>query len=232
MRVKFIWFFFLVPMLATGQPKIYVSVVAGTYLMSDMKDFQKQHASMGLLPLKIVSSFPPSLQAEAGFAYGLYDGEKTIGGYVNYAFTHGRMHYADYSGDLEYNLDLKRVGLGFRGTHRIAKGLSIYAKLGFSVTTLDLNGQTLLANGALSEDSETFDAYGLTFEPGLQWEYPYKRFTFYVNGGFEVSANGKTMYDDEAYLVDNSEDPVKIDWTGARLGVGIMFRLTKGTHEE
>ena len=228
MKIKVILFVLLIPMMARTQPRVYLSGVAGTYLMSDMRAFQKElHKSAGFLPMKIVSSFPSSLQAEAGLVYSLYEGEKTIGGYVNYAYTRGRMYYADYSGSATNDLDLMRIGLGARVARRITEQLSTYAKLGLSVTMLDINFETVLGDNAVEEGNESFYAYGATFEPGLQWEYPYKRFAFYINGGFEINLNGKTMYDAESYLIDSNNDPVKVDWTGVRLGVGLMFRLKK-----
>jgi hypothetical protein len=228
MKINIILFVLLIPMTARTQPRVYLSGVAGTYLMSDMKAFQKQlHESADFLPLKIVSSFPASFQGEAGLVYGLDEGKKTIGGYVNYAYTRGRMHYADYSGSATYDLDLMRIGFGVRGTQRIIKHLSAYAKLGLCVTLLDINSEIVVGDNPADEDNESFHALGVAVEPGLQWEYPYKRFSFYVNGGFEINLNGKTMYDGDSHLIDSDNNPVKIDWTGVRLGVGVMFRLMK-----
>ena len=55
---------------AIAQSKLYISAVAGTYRMSDMKAFQEElRESADFLPMEIVSSFPPSLQADAALAY-------------------------------------------------------------------------------------------------------------------------------------------------------------------
>ena len=212
---------------AIAQSKLYISAVAGTYRMSDMKAFQEElRESADFLPMEIVSSFPPSLQADAALAYSIDKEKKTIGGYVNYTFTRGRIHYADFSGSVRTDLSLTRVGLGARGTQKIDKGFSAYAKFGLCVSMLDLNLETKVGDD-VEEDGESFNAFGVTFEPGVQWQYPRKHFTFFVNGGFELNVNGKTKYDSQSYLIDNNNDPVLIDWTGFRLAVGIMLQSKK-----
>jgi hypothetical protein len=216
------------PFFLFAQRTIYIRAIAGNYRMKDMKAIQNEIKSdirSSGIPVKAVSSFPISIQGEIGMDFTVYDSklrEYIIGGFINYAITEGRIHYADYSGSVSAVQNLNRIALGFKAAKNIYHDFDVYGKVGAHYTSYKLRIKTTLQNGKPDDEEIEFNASGLFFEPGIQWNKTIRQFRFIINAGYEVNVNSKTMYGD-SYLQDNEENPVKIDWSGFRLGSGIAF---------
>ena len=219
-----------------AQENIYIRAVFGTYQMQDLKDFQEEMLSdfqNELIPVKIVSAFPASLQVEAGMDFPTK--RYTLGFLANYAITSGRLHYSDYSGETFAEQNLNRISIGIKGSTPIARHLDLYAKVSGGLSSLNLNFETHV-NGASSDAKEEIDfkAMGVSVEPGMIWQVPFQKFLFSISGGYELNFNGKTNFEKlgaHTYLVNGSSEPVSIDWSGMRLSVGIAFVLNGKSFE-
>jgi len=226
-RIGILFLLFL-PTIVFSQKRIYASAIVGTYQMSDMKKFQEELVKGSYtVPLKIVSSFPASLQCELGV--DSRDSQYTKGAFISYAVTNGRFHYADYSGSVLGKLYFQRVMAGLKGMISLEHyNLHVYGKLGFCATFLDISYASGLTGGTMSSDDLKFTSFGGSVEPGLQWEYPVKRFTFCAHAGYELNFNGKLKYTeaDKAYLVDQSGQSVRGDWSGVRCALSVAYHIS------
>ena len=221
---------------AVAQENIYVRAVYGTYQMRDLKEFQEEMLSdfqNDLLPVKIVSAFPASLQLEAGMDFTTK--RYTLGFFANYAITSGKLHYSDYSGETFAEQNLNRISIGIKGSTPIARHLDLYAKVSGGLSSLNLNFETHI-NGASSGAKEEVDfkAMGVSVEPGMIWQVPFQKFLFSISGGYELNFNGKTKFEElssDTYLVNDNNEPVSIDWSGMRVSVGIAYVLKGSSFE-
>jgi hypothetical protein len=215
---------------AFAQENIYIRAVYGTYQMQDLKDFQEEMLSdfqNNLIPVKIVSAFPASLQVEAGMDFPTK--RYTFGFLANYAVTSGKLHYSDYSGETFAEQNLNRISIGVKGSTPIARYLDLYAKVSGGLSSLNLNFETHINGGSSDAKEEiSFKAIGVSVEPGMIYQVPFRNFLFSVSGGYEFNFNGKTKFEElgaDTYLVNDNNEPVSIDWSGMRLSVGVAFVL-------
>lgn len=117
-----------------AQKILYGNVTVGSYRMSDLKHKQKELASdyaHSGVPVKIISSFPMSLQGEPGMDFTIHDAllrPYHIGGFVNFAVTTARLNYTDYSGSVDLTQDLIRLVLGAKGWYDLMENLDLYGK--------------------------------------------------------------------------------------------------------
>jgi hypothetical protein len=84
---------------------------------------------------------------------------------------------------------------------------------------------TTLHGAGSNEDDDTFTAAGLVLEPGIHWTKVHHRFSFTSHAGYELNINGKTWHGENSYLINDDGDPVMLDWSGFRLGIGVAFSL-------
>jgi opacity protein-like surface antigen len=221
----------LLPAISVAQTTLYIKATAGNYWMNDIKKNQEEFKTDLLnsdIPVKEITSFPPSIQGELGVDFTIHDKQLRhylLGGFINYTVTEGRLNYSDYSGSLDIIHNLKRVAIGMKGMHDIQNNFSIYGKIGVSLNQLEIKSNVSLQSSGLSEEAYHFNSMGLAVEPGIQWTKMFHRTSFFAYSGYELNLNGKTKRTEESYLIDNSGDPVFIDWSGFRLGIGVSFSL-------
>jgi hypothetical protein len=219
------------PFVCLAQKSIYMKAVAGNYWMGDMKGFLDELRKDFVLPTKTVNNFSMSVQGEVGLDYKIVNrflDEYTVGGFLNYAITRGRANYTDYSGSADLYNDLWRIQIGARGLHPINEQFSIYGKVGLCLSSLKIRSAVALHGSGSESDEVSFDAYGFTLEPGIQWRKTvYRKIILMGNFGYELNVNSKTNYDGDSWLIDTNDDPVRLDWSGFRLGVGVGLSLEK-----
>ncbi|SHG53780.1 hypothetical protein SAMN04488109_0722 [Chryseolinea serpens] len=228
MKSLVLFFLLCLSFWSTAQSRLYGSVIAGTYQMGDMKALQRDIRDGYIregIPVKSVTSFSASLQGELGYEIRLR--KITLGGFVNYAMTEGRIAYADYSGAMAATQQLKRVALGVKFMRDLGHHLHLYGKLGVCKTFLDIKSETNFSTGHSYGNGYSFDAVGATFEPGVEWEHDVKRFTFFAQAGYEINVNGKTKYDDNIYLENSNNEAIHVNWSGVRVAIGTAFWLRK-----
>lgn len=215
-----------------AQDRIYLSGTVGTYSMKMMKDFQDDVAkSMDdeNIQLKPVIEFPMSLQVSGGFLRSLNE-NNYAGGYINYAFTKGRLHYSDYSGETYFDQFVRRAVLGAEFRNSSQSGWYFYLRVGFDYSWLKLVSGTEISGGGKAENSSSFYSIGVDAEPGFGWEHTvYKQFAIGFNAGFDINYQGKTFFseDHNAYLLDGHGDAIKLSWSGARVGLAVTYVIGK-----
>jgi hypothetical protein len=221
---------FLSPIVCIGQSKVYFQAVAGNYAMREMKQFQTDlnddFWSSGFAT-KVVSDFPKSLQVTVGYDKMLSSEKYSIGGFLNYGLTKGRLHYGDYSGQIYADQNVSRLQIGARGSASIAGTFAFYSNIGFNYTKLDLELNSIIYNGSSVNNDHKFHSIGINLEPGFCWSYNYKKLISSLQVGYEINVQGKTVYqeDKQSVLINGSGEKVAIDWSGFRLGIGLGYRL-------
>jgi hypothetical protein len=214
-----------------AQSNIYLGGILGHYAMGDMKKFQdvqlsELFASTGLKTAKELE-FPISLQAEVGFDQWL-NSNNSLGVFLNYSVTNGRLGYSDYSGGLTsaQNLSRSLIGVKFQGT--ISDRLGYYLKVGWSYSKLKLDYSQNIIGAGQNNSSVEFHSQGAVIQPGLYKDlFLTKKFYFQIQAGYEINLQGATLLDSDpnAYLIDKTGKKILIDWSGFRLGLlmGLHF---------
>lgn len=204
-----------------AQPLVYLKAIAGTYKMEEMKSLQKEMVSnfqQGGVETKINSSFPTSIQGDAGMDF---QGKSfSIGFLLNYSSTKGRIS----GNNIVAEQNLLRLMVGVKGSKKIYKNFSLYSKIGINYSQLDIKS----AGGQASNGENTFASNGFSIEPGLAWKYSYHRFKLLADLGYELNANFvMTSKDvDNTYMANYKYELAgsrKADWSGLRLGIGVAF---------
>lgn len=201
---------------------IYIKAIGGMYDMGDMKTYLElaaaQNTSNGR-PTSVASEFPFSVQAEVGLDFETKR-NFAFGPWVNYTQAKGELTYSSSINAAPETIGyyLTRFSAGARVSKNVYKDLGIYSKLGFNAVALEVtsSGAKYVTNGAM-------------FELGCQWKYVYRRFKLITNFGYEVGLGG-VLRDNESYdsdLTNTQDEPVKANWNGLRIGMGIGFSLTK-----
>jgi hypothetical protein len=200
-----------------GQTQFYFNVTQGNFWMPDLRrlqnDIQLQAASAGL-GLKITQSFPISPLYCLGVdrVVGAKK-EYTLGGFLLGGVTKGIIG--------ENTQYVTRFAGGVRGSKKLKKGFSVYSKLGFNFSLLQLNFEILQYATSPQIPQFTFYSYGVFLEPGASWQGSWKRLFIRGDLGYEVNIQGKSLYREntDQYLLDRSGNKVIMDWSGFRLGV-------------
>lgn len=221
---------FVFPVTGWSQGKVFVAGTVGQYSMGMMKELQEEiqqeiEDENGNIILKPVSEFPVSLQIDAGYMVRVND-NVFAGGFANYAYTKGRLHYSDYSGETYIDLDVHRILAGAEWERELSHRFSFYAKLGFNYSMLRIVSYTGISNVGSSKESIDFQSFGGSTECGFGWTYTFlERFGLGIRAGYELNLQGKTYLksDEEAYLQNKDGDPVRINWTGARAGLNLTY---------
>lgn len=199
----------------------------GHYSMDDMKGFQNQ-LKTGFenegITLKPAAEFPLSLMVDAGYLKAFKDNKMYAGGYLNYAYTKGRLHYSDYSGEAYIDQNINRIVLGGQAIRLLGKGFEAYGKAGFNYSTLKIISFNEVYGGDSNKDNVEFYSLGFSGTAGLGWRYAINKIGFGVNAGYEINIQGKTKFkDSDSDLKDNRGQDIKINWSGARIGLDVSY---------
>lgn len=210
-----------------SQTSLYLNSVVAQYAMSDLKKFQddtkKQFESAGI-QAKNELSFPVSLQAELGVDKNMGK-ENILGGFINYAFTKGKVGYSDYSGETSATQNVSLYGLGIKGGLAMGKGFDVFIKASFNYSQLNLKYVTVITGGGRSETNEDFHSTGIILEPGVSWLYKIEKIFLRVQTGYAINIQGTTWYNKNSneYLLNDSGSKMILDWSGLRMGLGIGY---------
>jgi hypothetical protein len=225
-------FFLLLSVSAFGQLKVSLASGYGTYSMNEMKSFQNELLADFPDDAKITEEFP-------GFMYYQLDVHTVIGdhfligGYVNYGSTGGRIHYADYSGEASANQLIRYLSGGPHFGIQIGddeQSFNFHADLKpqFTYAMLDLQFYSRLDTQAESE-SLKFTSMNVGVELGFTAEKRLGNFGIDLYTGFNLNViNGNLMFDrdDEAYLQNNSGNPVNLSFSGIRVNLGVSYKIS------
>ncbi len=208
----------------------------GQYQMGALKEFQQDiqafYVSEGL-PLQTVHDFPGHWDAEIRASIPILNfnnGKLNIGASLGYGSTGGRIHYADFSGEIGVDqvLEYRSLGLIFERsfTHTSQSTFYISAKQTLRFTNLDFTEFLALGD---TGDSESLSFKSTSF--GLQPQLGYAVFignTFVrVNAGYQIEIpSGLTFSANRnAKLIDSSGDTIGANWSGLRLGFMLGMQI-------
>ena len=209
-----------------GQTAPYAKASLGTYHMQALEAFQQEIAKDLFVPAEVVNSFPATVGYEVGLMHQ-YDDRQAYGGYFSYRSTGGRIHYADYSGQVKIDQLLSSYSLGMLYTGRLSAMDTeekvvpwAFIKLSGAYTLFDLEQYVEVGP---RKESETFYLKSLNIgvEPGLSLHIPIAFFSLNPELSYELQLPGKLFADNGGYLLNPQEEAVKANWSGVRVGLSI-----------
>jgi hypothetical protein len=203
--------------------------------MFELKDLNTNIMSTIPFDTKVVSDFPGYLYYQPSISLAF----KRFGIGLNFSnnSTGSRVSGKDYSGEFRFDLRLRKNSPGvfieyFLYTERdMGFRLICEGEGGIMFSSLLLE-QSLIVNGTTQlNDSYDFKAKNYFFQPGLKAVYRLNSFEFEINAAYLVQFGDGTFYnvsDRKQMLLNNQTGvPVKPEWNGIKVGVGINFILIK-----
>ncbi|HEV8539022.1 MAG TPA: hypothetical protein VGR15_08915, partial [Bacteroidota bacterium] len=185
------------------------------------------------IPAAITEAYPARVGFQAGFLVPVNSTatrDILIGGFLDYSSTGGRVHYADYSGEVrnDHILSAYSIGTTLSGRIRNLKPLTLDFGLGARLVISKFKNEFSSTIGTSTNNLVLdFSSTGVGFEPGIAPSVS----IFGANLGATVSymfyiptrLNSDQFKD--AYLTFNRGGEVTIDWSGPRLGVIVGYDL-------
>lgn len=222
-KLVIIFLFFTITSLSqTG--KIFGEFNYNTFSHSILKEFQKEFtANLPQVPFVTGDDFP----ANYGFTAGYELVEDNVAIFVSYNFTGGKISYSDFSGSIKLEMPLNTISIGSIYFVNLDSNQFRLGLKGFtSFTNLKVRSEAKISNNSNLEELE-FNSTDFGIGVQLNYEYPISFFILKVNAGFDFVFGGKLLFKDnkENFLIDNSGDQVKTEWTGFRTGIGIAIPI-------
>ena len=222
---------FLMPCGLHAQMNLSFSMGYASFSMADFKVFQKELVADFPVSAKITESFPSYWYYEGGI--NKIVSEKFILGLnLGYGSTGGRIHYEDYSGEIGANQLLHYISavsaLGIHLNPEVSSySVTIDAKPTVSYNTFTLEYMARIGN-QIDKDEVKFNSINFAFQPTLMVSKNIKMLSIGIGLGYYINVySGKTYWseDSNAYLLNNRNEEVKINWSGFRLSTSLSFRI-------
>jgi len=226
--------FCIVTIIGTLPAQVNVSgrIGLGSYSMSGLKISQeKRIESLGEIPAKIVTNFPPYINYKAFISFPGSDNRTRFRFYYGFQTTGSRISLADYSGNLTMDMVVNGHMAGAEieaFSTRVLKIIDIRGYLCLGATTTILKMKDHLEVGEEKQDeSYTFYAHGVDLEPGLRATYKYKRLEFGLSVGYfqDVSGYFYIKGNRKVKLGYDSEHFIRPEWAGFRTGIEVSINL-------
>lgn len=210
---------------------VRVWVGAERYGLRDVRDWQRRERAdlrgRGV-PVEITDGFPTRPGVRVDVATRFLD-EHRVGLSAGFGSTGGRLHYADYSGEVRADWVVSRRSLGVF----LEQAAVEHARWGTFVTThatfdlARLRYDAYFQVGDVSDREEVeFSAWSFSVEPELALEVRTSDATFArVGAGFGYSFGGTLTLDGEPVGLPGSTSPLKLRWTGWRVGLTLGVDL-------
>jgi hypothetical protein len=208
--------------------------------MFELKDLNTSIMSTIPFDTKVVSDFPGYMYYQPSISLAF----KRFGIGLNFSnnSTGSRVSGKDYSGEFRFDLRLRKNSPGLFIEYYLFTERDMGFRLlcegegGFMFSSLHLE-QNLIANSStLLNDSYDFKAKNYFFQPGLKAVYRLNSFEFEINAAYLLQFGDGTFYNesDSKLMLLNSKTgaPVKPEWSGFKIGVGINFVLIKTKSEK
>ena len=229
---KTIWFLWLIVLPlgrnALGQ-SAFLEIGYGSFQMTSIKKFQAGLQGQLDFDAKTVDEFP-SYFTFKGTALVYEVNDLAFGFSIGQVSTGGRISYADFSGSIKIDNNLRGFLLGPVVEYNLSESNSSQFNLTLNpyvnFTKHSLRAETIL----LQEVDVTTVAFEST-NYGLEGGFNYRHFVgnFFVQGlaGFNFDLGGKikSPQNRNAVLADESGNDVSSNWSGYRVSLGIGMRL-------
>lgn len=220
------------PLFVQAQTTLSISTGHGSYLMSDMKVFQKQIDHDFPVNARITESFPAFVFFQASVVMQPKDPFFFKAVSIAFGSTGGRVHYSDYSGAIGFDQLLNFISAsGFVGGTLAfeEKYLFVQAGLKPGIVMSGLNMKFYQQMGdEESRESYKFTSLNLTAEPTILLTKEFGRVGVHAFAGYNITVVSGKLFSKEnegAFLIGSDNKPLKADWTGYRFGVGLDYTL-------
>jgi hypothetical protein len=229
MRYVILIALFIIPGYSFSQLHLSFSTGLAGFDMREMKGHQSELKIQFPIDVKIIESFPPYWFYNLSLTKELTK-EVSVGGAIGFVSTGGRMHYRDYSGQIECNQFT--TGIVLAGQTEVllnpAGKLPIYfsGKAGavFGHYNLDLIFEL---NNSQDSDNLKFNSINYFIEPGFMMsKHLFGIFSGNLNVGYNlniIKGKLKLSSNNDLSLQDNSGNKVSLDWSGFRLSAGLSI---------
>lgn len=211
----------------------HVRVYGGleTHGHGDLKQLQQEQQQLVNLgsDLRIVESYPTRVGV-SGELVVAFNASVKAGVVAGYGATGGRLHYADYSGEVQFDQVLHRwyggvtleTKLGPRGP------LWLMMQLRYSRSELAVSSLIRLGDEAFTEEDQ-LTAAGLSLAPGVVFELKPGPVELRMVAGFEYSLIAPYLpgtLSNVLYL-DGEETNLQAEWSGFRLGISVGWIVNR-----
>ncbi|MBT3228930.1 MAG: hypothetical protein HOD43_14325 [Candidatus Marinimicrobia bacterium] len=180
------------------------------------------------VPVKITSNFPDFYFSRVEVLHRFSQGY-TGGLSWMHMETGGRIHYADYSGEISSDQILTCNGFGLSNTWTIMASKCFSSTfnmpISFLWSTLDMLDEIILLDESEVTQNELV-AMGLGLDPMISLAYKVQRLSISIDGGYHLT------FSKPFHLKDNSDAILRVnnkqvspDWSGYRLGVTLGYVL-------
>jgi hypothetical protein len=221
----------------------------GTFSMRDMKAMQGDLKSqLTAVPVLVVDKFPGYFGYEGS---AVYVNETSIGQGLEFGFnsTGGRISYADYSGRILVDQQLRSVKFGFTGFVILNTGddyqenvsiddyddnvsnnapweFTFNASAGLLFTNLEISQRTEVYGKLEEYEAVRFASTNFYFSLGPGVALQSKRAFVGMKILYQIDGPGKLKFssDSKSHLVDDEGKPIKAHWTGLRISLTVGMR--------
>jgi len=206
--------------------KIFLETNYNSFSYSSLSNFQQEFkADLTPIPLKTTDDFP----ANIGFTIGYEIIDSNVAIFLGYNSTGGKLSYSDYSGVIRLEESLNAItfgGIYYLNLSPEKKNFRIGFKAFSMFSSLTIDSYSKI-NSAVNQEMIKFQS--IDFGAGIQlnYEYPFSFLILKANLGLDLVFGGKLKLkeNNEAHLINNSNQEVNTGWSGLRTGLGIAIPL-------
>jgi hypothetical protein len=211
--------------------QIHLSLSTGQagFNMKEMKKHQTELKAQFPVDAKVVESFPAFWFYELSLKWEITERLK-VGGALSFTSTGGRIDYRDYSGEMECNQLTRAWVVAGQGevllnpTSKWPVSFTCDAGAVFGRYELDMS---IDINNSKDSDNLALNSVNLFVAPGFMAS---RRIvgplSATLKAGYHVDVvkgKQKLSDNDELYLLDESGNKIRLDWSGFRAGIGLSI---------
>ncbi|MBK6964080.1 MAG: hypothetical protein IPH20_09045 [Bacteroidales bacterium] len=160
----------------------------GTYMFTNLRQFQEDILSESEFPAEIVTQFPGYINHKIFVGFPSLSGGNGL--FLGYVTTGGRISLTDYSGKWLFDMELNGFKAGYHKEFpaKESGNFSINTYLDFGTTLTYMNMIEYLKIGDEEvEESYLFIGHGIDIEPGVTAMIKRKAFNIGIFVGYELS---------------------------------------------
>lgn len=230
MRVATFFTLFLLSLTVSAQVNVGISGGLAHYQVKELRELQQLASTSFPVPVQITDDFPD---------YWFYEvhvqkqfNKINAGVQLRYGSTGGRISYADYSGIYTSDQLLRCYSLlasiGYRHSlpteNWIVSG-SLHTGLLFG--SMKLSDQLIIGDLTYNESDDYVNTNAVV-EPQVEVAKVLGRIELFFNAGYQLTLKGgkvKLKSDKEQTLTNSEGDPLRLNFDGYRIGLGIRYRF-------
>jgi hypothetical protein len=227
----------LLPLGLRAQLTISGAAGIGTFKMDDFHSLQTQILSQLPVEGKITSSFPSYLFYQGSVKW-ISPAKNVMGLSFEYGSTGGRIYYSDYSGTLysDQRLHYYQVNINFGMMANLPRNyfLELDLKPGITLSRLEMADYQNIGGLDFAE-SINVKSINIILQPTLSAIRRWRNIGFQLMGGYHFTINAGKLHpkgNRDVYLVDTKSEKVNANWSGVRLGFGIIGYIKNKKRDE